>query len=126
MLALHHLLRRLEAPPPPIVGGRAARRRRRRRRRRRLLSRPVAAAAAADPTALFAQINQGGNITSGLKKVTKVRIGPVSMARRSRRRRAPAAAAAYAGGQAAEAQLDGKKWVYEFQTKAPNLSIKSR
>jgi len=84
---------------------------------------PPAAAAAADPSALFAAINKGGAITSGLKKVTKEMknknqegkssVVPAEVASK-KSAAAPKAAAGQKKG-TPKFELQGNKWLVEWQ-----------
>lgn len=92
-------------------------------------AKPAAAAAApaAGGAGLFAELNKGGNITAGLKKVTKDQQtwraeykggdapGPAPKAAPAAR---PAAAVAVKGPARCEYQNQGKKWLVENQTGA--------
>jgi len=78
--------------------------------------------------ALFAQLNQGGAVTSGLKKVVKGETWDPTAYKGSGAKKADAAPKAAAAKPVAAAKppklaLDGKKWVCEHQVKQSSLTI---
>ena len=79
--------------------------------------------------ALFAEINKGGAVTSGLKKVTKGEAWDPS--KYGGKKAAPAASAAPKFGAAAGAakppklELNGKKWEVEHQVKQSDLKLEA-
>jgi len=97
---------------------------------------PTGPSTAAPPTnALFAELNRGGAVTSGLKKVTdsqKTHKNPelrgsslVTEKDLNKNKKAPAPKAAAAGPvkRPAKMQLEGKKWNIEYQSGNQDISI---
>jgi len=84
---------------------------------------PSGGGAGPDPSALFAAINKGGDITSGLKKVTKEMksknqegkssVVPADVAPKAKATKAATPAAAKKG--TPKFELQGNKWVVEWQ-----------
>jgi len=90
--------------------------------------RPASGGGGGDPSAaLFAQLNQGGAVTSGLKKVVKGADWDPNAYKGSGTKKADAPKAAAAKPAAAvkppNLALDGKKWMCEHQVKQSGLTI---
>ncbi|KAH1023510.1 hypothetical protein HUJ04_012705 [Dendroctonus ponderosae] len=91
---------------------------------------PAAPNASDDRSALFAQLNQGANITSNLKKVTS----DMQTHKNPALKQAGVVPSRGSGGNAASAgqpdkppvfTRDGKKWVIEYQTRNHNLIVEN-